>query len=84
MSIKTAVLCAAIAVGAAFAPAVSFAGIDVDIDIAPPALRAEVVPAPRPGYVWINGYWEWRGGKHEWVVDNEAMWAFLSHYRRLG
>ncbi|HTM81646.1 alpha/beta hydrolase family esterase [Asticcacaulis sp.] len=22
------------------------------------------------------------GGKHQWVVDNEAMWAFLSHYRR--
>lgn len=24
------------------------------------------------------------GGKHEWVVDNEAMWAFLSRYRRQG
>ena len=22
------------------------------------------------------------GGKHQWVVDNEAMWAFLSRYRR--
>ena len=22
------------------------------------------------------------GGKHAWVVDNEAMWAFLSRYRR--
>jgi len=22
------------------------------------------------------------GGKHRWVVDNEAMWAFLSRYRR--
>jgi len=22
------------------------------------------------------------GGRHQWVVDNEAMWAFLSRYRR--
>ena len=22
------------------------------------------------------------GGKHQWVVDNEAMWAFLSRYHR--
>jgi len=67
MSIRTTVLCAAIAVSAAFAPAVTFAGVDIDIDIAPPALRTEVVPAPRPGYVWVAGYWEYRGGKHEWV-----------------
>jgi polyhydroxybutyrate depolymerase len=24
------------------------------------------------------------GGRHQWVVDNEAMWAFLSRYRRQG
>jgi polyhydroxybutyrate depolymerase len=23
-----------------------------------------------------------RGGVHDWVVDNEAMWAFLTRYRR--
>jgi polyhydroxybutyrate depolymerase len=23
-----------------------------------------------------------RGGVHDWVVDNEAMWAFLSAHRR--
>ena len=23
------------------------------------------------------------GGTHDWVVDNEAMWAFLSKYRRM-
>jgi polyhydroxybutyrate depolymerase len=23
-----------------------------------------------------------RGGVHDWVVDNEAMWAFLARYRR--
>ena len=26
-------------------------------DIEPPALRAEVVPAPRVGYVWVEGHY---------------------------
>ncbi|MBN9542134.1 MAG: hypothetical protein J0H77_35740, partial [Alphaproteobacteria bacterium] len=25
----------------------------------PPPLRYEVVPAPRPGYVWAPGQWRW-------------------------
>ena len=34
----------------------------------PPPLRAEVVGvAPGPGYVWINGYWGWRGNAYTWV-----------------
>jgi hypothetical protein len=71
MSIRTTLLCAAIAASAAFAPAVTFADVDVDIDVAPPALRVETVPAPRPGYIWINGYWDYRSNKHEWV---EGRW----------
>jgi hypothetical protein len=34
---------------------------------APPAVRAERVPAPRRGYTWINGHWEWRNNHHVWV-----------------
>lgn len=34
----------------------------------PPPLRAEYVGvAPGPGYVWINGYWGWRGNNYYWV-----------------
>jgi hypothetical protein len=34
----------------------------------PPPLRAEVVGvAPGPGYVWVNGYWGWRGNQHVWI-----------------
>lgn len=40
---------------------------DVYLNFAPPAPRVEVVPAPRAGYVWVPGYWEWRGHKHFWV-----------------
>jgi len=37
------------------------------VDIAPPAPRYEVVPAPRAGYVWVPGYWDWRGHRHVWT-----------------
>ena len=37
------------------------------VDVAPPALRHEVVPAPRAGYVWVPGYWDWRGHRHVWI-----------------
>src|SRR5581483_2184509 len=34
----------------------------------PPPVRAEVVGvAPGPGYVWVNGYWGWRGNAYAWV-----------------
>jgi hypothetical protein len=34
---------------------------------APPALRAETVPAPRRNQTWIPGHWEWRNNHHVWV-----------------
>ena len=38
------------------------------VAVAPPAPRYEVVGvAPGPGYLWIGGYWGWRGGNHYWV-----------------
>jgi hypothetical protein len=34
----------------------------------PPPLRYEVYgPAPGPGYVWINGYWSYRGNAYVWT-----------------
>jgi hypothetical protein len=30
----------------------------------PPTPQYEIVPAPRPGFLWIRGGWEWRG---RWV-----------------
>ena len=37
------------------------------VRIAPPAPRVELVPAPRRGYMWVPGYWDWRGKRHVWV-----------------
>jgi hypothetical protein len=39
----------------------------VYVQVAPPAPRHEVVPAARPGYVWSNGHYEWRGNQYVWV-----------------
>jgi WXXGXW repeat (2 copies) len=45
----------------------AFAEIDFHVDIAPPAARYEAVPAPRAGYVWAPGYWDYRGHKYAWT-----------------
>ncbi len=39
---------------------------DVVSDVAPPPPRAERV-APREGYVWTPGYWEWSGRAYRWT-----------------
>jgi YXWGXW repeat-containing protein len=48
-------------------PLPASADIGLFIDIAPPAPRYEVVPAPRAGFVWMPGYWDWRGNRHVWT-----------------
>lgn len=53
----------AVALASAFVavPLAAQARFDVDINIAPPPPRYEVVPPPRVGYVWAPGYWVWDG-----------------------
>jgi hypothetical protein len=36
------------------------------VRVAPPPPPVEVVPAPRPGYVWDAGHWVWRQGRYVW------------------
>jgi hypothetical protein len=48
-------------------PLAAPARVDVDINVAPPAPRYEVVPAPRVGFVWAPGYWAWDSGHHHHV-----------------
>jgi len=57
-------LCFGVLLGA---PVASQARGYVDVEIAPPPPRYEVVPAPRPGYVWAPGYWNWDGRRHVWA-----------------
>lgn len=69
---KFAVLAALVlaATGAVYAPAASArTSVSVQIGVAPPPPRYEVVPPPRPGYVWIQGYWNWDpyAHRHVWI-----------------
>lgn len=67
MSFKTAMLCVALGVSAVLIPSIGSARAYVDIDVAPPPPREEVVPGPRHGYEWAPGYWEWRHHRHYWT-----------------
>ena len=47
-------------------PLPAAAAVGIYVDVAPPAPRHEVVPAPRAGYLWVPGFWDWRGNRHVW------------------
>ncbi|MES1176234.1 MAG: hypothetical protein ABUL62_18070 [Myxococcales bacterium] len=49
------------------APQAASATPVVEVHIAPPAERVEVVPARQPHHVWTRGYWAWNGHAHVWV-----------------
>jgi hypothetical protein len=66
MTLRRTLLCTALVLGAAIVPVAGDAK-EIIVQIAPPALRVETVPAPRVGYVWAPGYWGWRSNKHVWV-----------------
>jgi hypothetical protein len=67
---KAVFLSLCIAGSALTAPLVASAQVGIDVQIAPPEPRVEVVPEPRAGYVWAPGFWEWRGGHHVWVAGH--------------
>jgi hypothetical protein len=64
--IKRVLLVSAVA-AACGAAAPSVGAADIIVRVAPPAPRVEAVPAPRRGYVWVPGYWDWRGHRYAWT-----------------
>lgn len=62
-------LCAAAISAIALMPINGVAQVSVNINIGnpPPPPRYEVIPAPRYGYIWIPGYWDWDGQYHVWA-----------------
>jgi WXXGXW repeat (2 copies) len=56
------------------------ADVGIYLDVAPPAPRHEVVPAPRRGYVWVPGYWNARGHKHVWAAGHWERERVGYHY----
>lgn len=66
MSMRNVLLCALIALSPVAMPAIAQININIGIGVSPPAPRYEVVPAPRVGYAWAPGYWQWEGQRHLW------------------
>jgi len=64
---RNALFATLLAAGTMLGSATAFAVPAVVVDVAPPAPRAEVVPAPRAGRVWVEGHYQWRGGEYAWV-----------------
>ena len=69
---KKLLIAASLASALGALPAVSNAAWGVSINVAPPAPRVVAVPAPRPGYVWVPGYWDWRYNRHVW---HDGYWV---------
>lgn len=57
-------------------PAAARTSVDFYVNVEPPAPLYEVAPAPRAGYVWVPGRWDWRGHRHHWV---RGHWARHRH-----
>lgn len=47
-------------------PKAAQAGTYISVQVGPPPLPVEVVPAARPGYVWAPGFYEWRAQRYHW------------------
>jgi hypothetical protein len=41
--------------------------ISMEVRLPPPSERRETIPPPRPGHVWIPGYWDWKGDRYAWI-----------------
>jgi hypothetical protein len=51
----------------------------VSVNVGPPAVVYEAAPAPRVGYVWAQGYWDYDHGKHVW---RKGHWEHERHGER--
>jgi hypothetical protein len=51
----------------AMLPGTATAQTGVIVQTAPPPPIHEVVPAPRSGYIWAPGHYQWRGDQYVWM-----------------
>jgi len=69
----SAVTALMLGMGALTLPTAAQAGFSISIGVAPPPPLVEVVPAPRSGYVWAPGHYEWREYRHVWMPGGWLM-----------
>jgi WXXGXW repeat (2 copies) len=79
-SYRTNSLVALCLAGSAFAaPTTANSGAAVTTDVPPPPPRVESV-APREGYVWAPGYWEWNGRFYHWTTGSYIFERRRAHW----
>ena len=85
---NSGLLIAALLGATAVAPAVGQIGIVIGRNPPPPIRYERRPPIPAPGYVWVDGFWAWRGGRYVWVPGHwdrppyaGAYWSH-PHYDR--
>jgi hypothetical protein len=55
-----------VSLGSILIPMTAGAEVGIYLNIAPPPVRYEMVPAARPGYLWSPGYWNAKSNHHVW------------------
>ena len=63
-------LFAAGTIAAVATPTASMAQVEFNLTFGPPVTIYEPVPAPRSGYIWQAGHWNWDGNRHVWSNGN--------------
>jgi len=67
MKIRSIVVALAIALGMlGMAATANAKTVELEIGVAPPPDRVEVVPAPRPGYIYERGHYIVEGDRYVW------------------
>ena len=77
---KALLLAAWLGAGAMGASTAGRAGAGIEADAAPPPARAERPPAPRDGYIWSPGYWDWGGHSYSWVSGHYIFERHGAHW----
>jgi hypothetical protein len=78
-----------VSAGAWLMGAPAHAATEIVSSVAPPPERVEHAPAPRDGYVWNQGHWEWSGHSYAWVAGTwivarpKAHWV-ADHWNQVG
>ena len=70
-NVLVSALFAAGTIAAVATPTASMAQLEFNLTFGPPAAIYEPIPAPRSGYIWQAGHWNWDGNRHVW---NAGSW----------
>lgn len=69
------------ALAAVAIPQASWASSTIYVQYGSPASYFEPAPYARRGYIWVPGYWDWRGHRRVWIDGSWSRDRHVHHYR---